>query len=290
MAAAWYLADLGELSGKRAQLGSRAQAQLTTLRKSAMVQSAISSNRIEGVEIAPDRVNSVVLGRPATRDRNEEEVRGYRNALRLIHDKHASLEISEATILNLHKVSRGETWDAGQYKTKDIDIIETYADGRSRVRFRSVSAKATQAAMQELVTLWREQERQANLHPLIAMAALNLDLLCIHPFRDGNGRVSRLLLMLNCYQTGIEIGRYVSFERIIEQNKDRYYETLEASSKGWHEGKHDPWSYINYLLFVLKTASTELGQLIERAGAKPASKPPVKRTKSPKRNARRKPQ
>jgi Fic family protein len=92
---------------------------------------------------------------------------------------------------------------------------------------------------------------------LIALAAFNLDFLCIHPFRDGNGRVSRLLLLLQCYHLGHDVGRYISLERLIEQNKDRYYETLEQSSQGWHEGKHDPWPYINYLLFILKTAYRE---------------------------------
>jgi Fic family protein len=104
------------------------------------------------------------------------------------------------------------------------------------------------------------------------MAAFNLDFLCIHPFRDGNGRVSRLLFLLQCYQLGFEVGRYISLERLIEDNKDRYYETLEQSSRGWHEGRHDPWPYINYLLFILKTAYAELerrlGQTAAPRGAK----------------------
>ena len=104
------------------------------------------------------------------------------------------------------------------------------------------------------------------------MAAFNLDFLCIHPFRDGNGRVSRLLLLLQCYHLGFEVGRYISIERVIEENKERYYETLEQSSQRWHEGKHDPWPYINYVLFVLKTAYREfeerVGQISAPRGAK----------------------
>lgn len=107
---------------------------------------------------------------------------------------------------------------------------------------------------------------------MIALAAFNLDFLCIHPFRDGNGRVSRLLLLLQCYSRGYEVGRYISLERLIEQNKERYYETLEQSSQGWHEGKHDPWPYINYLLYILKTAYQEfesrVGQMKSPRGAK----------------------
>jgi hypothetical protein len=98
--------------------------------------------------------------------------------------------------------------------------------------------------------------------PLIALAAFNLDFLCIHPFRDGNGRVSRLLWLLQSYQLGYEVGRYISLERLVEQNKDRYYETLEKSSQGWHEGKHDPWPYINYVLFILKTAYKEFAERV----------------------------
>ena len=112
--------------------------------------------------------------------------------------------------------------------------------------------------MGEFLSLWTDASEERRLHPLLAVAAFNLDFLCIHPFRDGNGRVSRLLLLLQWYHLGFEVGRYISIERIIEQNKDRYYETLEQSSQGWHEGKHDPWPYLNYLLYILKEAYREL--------------------------------
>ncbi len=112
--------------------------------------------------------------------------------------------------------------------------------------------------MTELVFFWNNALEERRLHPLLAVAAFNLDFLCIHPFRDGNGRVSRLLLLQQCYQLGFEVGWYISIERIIEQTKDRYYETLEQSSQGWHDGKHDPWPYLGYLLYVLKEAYREL--------------------------------
>jgi Fic family protein len=169
---------------------------------------------------------------------------------------------------------RGELWDAGNYKDEDSDIIEKLADGRQRVRFKTVTAAKTPAYMKEMVGLWNDSLRERRVHPLILMAAMNLDFLCIHPFRDGNGRVSRLLLLLQCYQLGFEVGRYVSLERVIEENKERYYEALEQSSQGWHEARHDPWPYVNYLLFILKTAYAELeeraGQLKSPRGAKTA--------------------
>jgi Fic family protein len=123
-----------------------------------------------------------------------------------------------------------------------------------------------------MVELWRDCLRERWVPPPIALAAMNLDFLCIHPFRDGNGRVSRLLLLLQCYHLGFEVGRYISLERLIEENKERYYETLEQSSQGWHEGKHDPWPYINFTLFTLKTAYKEfeerVGQITSPKGAK----------------------
>ena len=115
-----------------------------------------------------------------------------------------------------------------------------------------------------LVKAWQDCSKERWTHPLIAMAAFNLDFLCMHPFRDGNGRVFRLLMLLQCYLLGYEVGRYISLERIIEENKQRYYETLAESSKGWHEGKHDPWPYLNFVLSILKTAYKEFE---ERAGS-----------------------
>jgi len=169
-------------------------------------------------------------------------------------------------------LTRGDIWDAGKYKEKDSDIIEKYPDGRERVRFKAVPAAETTAFMQELVELWKRSARERWVHPLIALAAFNLDFLCIHPFRDGNGRVSRLILLLQLYHLGFEVGRYISVERLIEENKERYYETLEQSSQGWHEGKHDPWPYVNYLLFILKNAYREfeerVGQIASPKGAK----------------------
>ncbi len=152
------------------------------------------------------------------------------------------------------------------------DIIERYPDGTSRIRFKTVPATDVQAFIGELVELWSDLLDEHWTHPLVTMAGFNLDFLCIHPFRDGNGRVSRLLMLLQCYHLGYEVGRYISLERIIEQNKDRYYETLEQSSSGWHEGKHNPWPYIIYLLFVIKAAYREfeerLGHTQSPRGAK----------------------
>jgi Fic family protein len=268
----WYLADLGEARGRQELFTKQSPQKLKVLKEHALIESAVSSNRIEGVNVDQSRVRTIVLGKSHLRDRDEEEVRGYRNALQMIHERASRLTITEDTVLKLHKLAKGDIWDAGQYKEKDSDIIEKHPDGSSRVRFRTVSQEKTPAFMAELIDLWNQCLRERWVHPLVAMAASNLDFLCIHPFRDGNGRVSRLLLLLQCYHLGYDAGRYISIERIIEQSKDRYYETLEQSSAGWHEGKHDPWPYINYALFTLKTAYKEfeerVGQLRSPKGAK----------------------
>ena len=258
--ASWYLADLSEAKGKYELFTRQSPQKLKILREHALIESAVSSNRIEGVEVDKSRIGTLMFGKPALRDRDEEEVRGYRDALKLIHESGAKLPISEATIKKLHKLCRGEIWDAGRYKEKNVDIIQTYPDGRSRVRFKSVPAKQTPAAMAEMVELWNRGLKEKWIHPLALVAALNLDFLCIHPFRDGNGRVSRLLFLLACYHCGLEVGRYISLERIVEDNKERYYEVLEQSSQRWHEGKHEPWPTMNFLLFILTQACKEFEQ------------------------------
>lgn len=271
-AVAWFLADLGESRGRQELYTRQAPQRLRVLREHAIVESAVSSNRIEGVEIDRGRVAAVVFGTPALRDRNEEEVAGYRDALASIHERGASLPISATTILDLHRLSRGPMWDAGKLKDADGEIVEIAADGRRRVRFAPLAAAESPGAIDELCSLWRRILDKGQVPPLVAVAGFGLDYLCIHPFRDGNGRVARLLLLLQLEHLGFNVGRYISLERLIEANKERYFETLEASSRGWHEGAHDPWPYIGCLLSLLKQAYREFedraGRLPKHRGAR----------------------
>ncbi len=266
-ATAWHLADLGEARGRQQLFMQQVPQRLKTLREHALIESAVSSNRIEGVQIDRARIGTVVFGKPPFRDRDEEEVHGYREALSLIHGDAAGMAVSEETILLLHRLARGDMGDAGQYRRKESDIVETYPDGRVRVRFKTVSAKKVAGQMRQLVDLWPHCIHDLSVPPLVALAAFNLDFLCIHPFRDGNGRVSRLLLLLQLYHLGFEVGRYIALERLIEEHKERYYETLEQSSKGWHEGRHDPWPYINHLLYILKVAYQEFEERLGQPSA-----------------------
>ena len=262
----WYLADISESKGRQELYKKQSPQRLNSLKEHALIESAVSSNRIEGVEVEKKRIGTIIFGKSLLNDRSEEEVRGYREALNLIHSAGHQLHVTEETCRKLHSLTRGEIWDAGKYKDKDSDIVEKRANGSASVRFKTVPAKQTLKSMQQLHDAWEDAIKATELHPIISLAAYNLDFLCIHPFRDGNGRVSRLLLLLQCYHAGIEVGRYISLERLIEQNKERYYETLRLSSQGWHEGKHNPWHYINYLCFIIRSAYKEFE---ERLGDMP---------------------
>lgn len=261
---AWYLTEISESKGKQELYTKQSPQRLASLKEHALIESAVSSNRIEGVEVDQKRIGTVIFGKSLLHDRSEEEVRGYREALNLIHTRGSKLPVTEETCRKLHLLTRGEIWDAGQYKEKDSDIIEKQTDGTFRIRFRTVPAKQTPKYMKQLHMLWDASIKETNLHRIIALAAYNLDFLCIHPFRDGNGRVSRLLMLLQCYHAGIEVGKYISLERLIEQNKERYYETLKLSSQGWHEGKHNPWHYINFLCFIIRSAYKEFEERLEQ--------------------------
>lgn len=261
---AWYLADISEYKGKQELFTRQSPQKLKVLREHALIESAVSSNRIEGVEIDRKRIGTVLFGHPLLKDRDEEEIQGYRDALEWIHSRRADIRMNEATIKKLHKMSRGAIWDSGKYKEKDGDIIERLPSGGTRVRFTTVSADQTPAAMKKTFNAYAELIKQHEIHPLLVMAACNLDFLCIRPFRDGNGRVSRLLLLLQLYHAGYEVGRYISLERLIEEHKDRYYETLELSSRHWHQGRHDPWPYMHFLLYLLRKAYEEFVNRVEK--------------------------
>jgi len=261
-ATSWYMTDLGQALGRQELFTRQSPQKLKVLREHALIESAVSSNRIEGIEIDRSRVGAVLFGKPPFRDRNEEEVAGYREALAWIHSSWDEIPVDIETILELHALSRGRVGDAGHFKERDGDIIEKYPDGRERVRFRTLPAYESPAAIEDLVELWRRCLKERWVHPLVGLAVFNLDFLCIHPFRDGNGRVSRLLLLLQSYHLGFEVGRYISIERLIEQHKDGYYDALERSSLTWREGRNDPWPYVNYLLFILKKAYKEFEQRV----------------------------
>ncbi len=240
----------------------------------ALVESVESSNRIEGVTVQPGRLRPLVLGNTRPRDLSEEEIQGYRDALRRIHTSAADMPVTGDTLRELHRTIQEGAGDAGQWKRVETDIIEVRAGESPRVRFRTVPVAKTPQAVDELCLLYRHALDQEHIPVLVATACLVLDFLCIHPFRDGNGRVSRLLTLLALYHHGFEVGRYVSLERLIEESKEDYYAVLQASSKGCHDGKHDVLPWLNYFLAVLRRAYLKFeeraGQVKSPRGAKTA--------------------
>ena len=268
----WQLEVIAEKRGHQELYTRQSPEQLARLREYAMVESAVASNRIEGVEVDGNRIGTIIFGNGIMRDRDEEEVRGYRKALDLIHTASSSLTLSLETICRFHALSRPSIWDSGKFRTKDCEIIQTYEDGSSRVRFKAVAPQQVVAELEDAIEAYENTILARRISPLVALAAFNLDFLCIHPFRDGNGRVSRLLLLFMLYRLGYEAGRYVSVERMIELSKDRYYETLEKSSVGWHEGRQDIWPYVNYVLYTIDEVYGEFENRFAHTGQKRGEK------------------
>ena len=213
--------------------------------------------------MAPDRLRPLVLEDARPRDRSEEEIQGYRRALERIHGEAKTLAITPELLQWLHATIQEGSGDAGQWKQVDNEIIELREGAPPLVRFRPVKVAETPAAVEELCLVYRHALNQSLAPPLVAVAALVFDFLCIHPFRDGNGRISRLLTLLALYQHGYEAGRYVSLERLVEESRAEYYEALHRSSEGWHEGRHDLLPWLNFFLTILKRAYRELDRLPE---------------------------
>lgn len=267
----WLLGECMEARGKQ-ELWTRQRPEvLAALREQAVIQSAESSNRIEGVTVAGDRLRPVVLGKSKPRDRSEEELAGYRKALDWIFSRKFGITIEPKVILYLHAMAQGEfSGDAGRWKQRDNEIIEFLPSGERTVRFKPTVAKDTPKAIHELCRNYQQTSDDPGVPPLLAVSTFVFDFLCIHPFRDGNGRVSRLLTTLLLLQHGFDVGWYVSLERIVEETKADYYRVLGECSKGWHEGKNPIVPWWNYFLGFLRRAYQEFAAQVESTSRRPA--------------------
>jgi Fic family protein len=259
----WLLGECMQAKGKQQIWEQRKPEALLALKNLAMIQSVESSNRIEGIEVEHQRLEPLILGEAKPRNRPEEEIMGYRHALELIHLKYKELEINSKTIMQLHHLAQEGAGDAGKWKSRDNEIIEFDLQGQRSIRFIPVASKQTAKAMDNLCLAFRDEIKNERQSLLIVSALFVLDFLCIHPFRDGNGRVSRLLGLLLLYQQDIHVGKYVSLERVVEENKAAYYEALKKSSQGWHEKKHDPIPWLHFFLSTLRLAYKELAHNVE---------------------------
>lgn len=252
------LRQIGECKGKQVLFSQQTPETLELLTKAAIIESSESSNRLEGIVAPEGRIEALVLKATTPQNRSEQEIAGYRDALALIHESAQYMEFSINIILQIHSsMYRYLPNTGGRWKMTDNEITETRPDGTRIVRFKAVSAVGTPQAMHDLIQGYRDTMRESQIDPLIAIPLAILDFLCIHPFTDGNGRVARLLTLLLLYHFDFQVGRYISLERIFEDSKETYYETLKKSSLHWHEGKHDPHPWMNYFWGTLLRAYRE---------------------------------
>ncbi len=264
---------IGEYRGKQALFIKQSPETLNTLRMVAKIESSESSNRLEGIELPHKKIEELVLKETVPTNRSEQEIAGYRDALNLIHESGEHMPFTIGIILQLHGIlCRYLSNPGGRWKATDNEIIETNPDGTKRIRFIPTKAHLTQTVMEQLTKNYSDAVIQQQRDPLILVPLAILDFLCVHPFSDGNGRMSRLLTLMLLYHFDYKVGHYISLERIFEDSKESYYETLEASSKNWHEGKHDVKPWLNYFWGVLIRAYREfedrVGVIITSRGSK----------------------
>ena len=231
--------------------------ELSELVEIAKIQSTEASNRIEGISTADDRLKNLVQSKTTPRNRDESEIAGYRDVLNTIHENYDYIPINANYLLQLHRdlYKFLGNIEGGMYKTSDNIIREMDSDGNEKIRFKPVAAWETPSSIDELFEAFREAK--GNVDPLILVGMFILDFLCIHPFNDGNGRMSRLLTLLLLYQAGFIVGKYISIEKIIEDSKETYYEALQDSSVNWHQNENDYKPFVNYMLGVIVKAYKE---------------------------------
>lgn len=232
----------------------------TELEKIAKVQSVKSSNAIEGIVTSDERINEIVNQGVEPLNHNEYEIAGYRDALNKIHLGYKNIDFKENNILELHKILMSYTnyEYGGKYKTDDNVILEVDESGKKKVRFRSTSAVETSDSMEQLILAYMEARDNSNINQLLLTPCVILDFLCIHPFRDGNGRMSRLLSLLLLYKNGFDAGKYVSFEEQINNHKSLYYDSLKKSSEGWESNENTYIPFIEKFLYTLYLCYKEL--------------------------------
>ena len=251
------IASLKTMAGVRKEEFAKV---FTELEAVAKIQSVKSSNAIEGIVTSDERIAAIVNQDSAPLNHTEGEIAGYRDALNAIHLHHDILEFRQTDILQLHETMMqiaGYEY-GGQYKTGDNYIIEQDKDGNRKIRFKPTPASEVREAMEQLELAYMDARNNANINQLLLIPCVILDFLCIHPFRDGNGRLSRLLSLLLLYKNGFDAGKYVSFEEQINNYKGFYYEALKQSSDGWNTNENDYFPFIENFLSTLYMCYKEL--------------------------------
>lgn len=259
------LSQIHEFKGKQSLLTDSRSEVLAQLLEIAKIQSTEASNRIEGIVTTAERLKQLVKEKTMPRTRSEKEIAGYRDVLSTIHKSYEYIPPRPSLILQLHRdlyKFSGKTY-GGNYKSSDNVIAEDHEDGTRTIRFLPVPAWETPDAMQRLCDEFDRAQNDAELDPLVVIPMFILDFLSIHPFSDGNGRMSRLLTLLLLYRAGYLVGKYISLERLIADSKETYYEVLQESSYDWHEGKNDYAPFVRYMLGIVVAAYREFSSRAE---------------------------
>ena len=248
---------------------------LTHLLEIAKIQSTEASNCIEGIYTSDERIKALVQEKSAPRNRNENEIAGYRDVLATIHENYNYIPPRANVILQLHRdlYQYSGMGIGGHFKNTDNVIEEELEDGTKRVRFCPATAFETPEMIENLCTQFLREVDRGEVDPLLLIPMFILDFLCIHPFNDGNGRMSRLLTLLLLYRSGYIVGKYISIEMLIEKTKDTYCDALQASSTGWHDGTNDYMPFVSYTLGIIKSAYKTFSERVEHLTTKGISKP-----------------
>ena len=269
------LSQIHEYKGEQTLFIEAKADTLTRLEEIARIQSTDASNRIEGIRTADDRLKKIVQEKTMPTTRNEKEIAGYRDVLKTIHENHDFIPPRSSYILQLHRdlyKFSGFSY-GGNFKSSDNIIEETDENGNRKVRFKPVPAFETPQAIDDLCSAYNDAIAKGEIDPLLLSAVFVLDFLCIHPFNDGNGRMSRLLSLLLLYRSGYIVGKYISIEKLISDSKETYYETLALSSANWHEGENDYLPFVRYMLGVVVAAYKDFSQRVKTIADSGLSKP-----------------
>lgn len=270
-----YLTQIHEFKGEQTLFIEAKADTLSQLVDIAKIQSIEASNKIEGIYTSDERLKALVKDSTRPRTRNEREIAGYRDVLNTIHENHDYIPPKPSIILQLHRdLYKFEGMDiGGRYKTSDNIIEEQDAEGNKSVRFRPMPAWETPEAIEKICQSYDEALNSENIDALIIIPMFVLDFLCVHPFNDGNGRISRLLTLLLLYRSGYIVGKYISIEKLIEQTKEIYYESLQLSSAGWHENKNDYEPFVKDMLGVIVAAYRDFSSRVSLLTTQGMSKP-----------------
>ena len=270
-----YLAQIHEQKGQQNLFIEAQKDALSELLEIAKIQSTEASNRIEGIITTDDRLKKIVLNKTTPKGRSEREIAGYRDVLDTIHENYDFIPVRPGMILQLHRdlYKFSNSAIGGSFKNSDNVIAEELPDGTKRVRFQPVPAWETSEAMDSLCSALQEALADPEMDPLLLMPMFILDFLCIHPFSDGNGRMSRLLTLLLLYRSGYFVGKYISLEWLIADSKETYYETLQESSTDWHEGTNDYLPFVRYMLGIVIAAYREFVSRVDVLITRGLSKP-----------------